>query len=391
MPTRQKQAPPTKHKRTAFIVIHGIGEQLPFETLDSFTANFVRSLQGSTDADLAHEITLRKSAGGGSWQESFVRIRRGKEADIDVHEFYWAYLTEEKITIPEVAAWVERTLAGTKKFYKQDTALQNAYEDRRNTKRFPLATVLLLLRIAAFLLPFLKAGSFLLTPFLHLPWLTWIAKKFHQLLNRFGWVITGYIGDVAIYTTTDAKSKYYAIRRQILNESQALVEEILNDASYDRVILAGHSLGSVIAYDTLNRINIKSNLPEGKNIPVAKLAGLITFGSPLDKIAFFFREQTGKDEYIRRQILEHLHSFKAKPLSFENNALPVANPLKPKLDSIPWVNYYAHNDPVSGHLDFYRIREKDNIRLELPQRWGAAHTGYWTSEHFYDDIIRRFI
>jgi hypothetical protein len=71
-------------------------------------------------------------------------------------------------------------------------------------------------------------------------------------------------------------------------------------------------LGSVIADDTLNRINIAANLKSGKAIPHKKIAGLITL--PPDKIAFFFREHSREAESVRRQIVEHLHSFKAKRL-----------------------------------------------------------------------------
>ncbi|MGD1046971.1 MAG: hypothetical protein ABR936_16835 [Bacteroidota bacterium] len=347
-------------KRTAFIVIHGIGEQLPFETLDAFTASFIRPFG---EVKLAHAITTRSGASGNAWQENFIQVERTNGYPIDIHEFYWAYMTEEKITIPETVKWVEQTLAATKKYYKENKELQTKYEARRGTKRFPLARVLLLLRFAAFMLPFVKLFGVLFSPISKLPFFTWITKLFRAAINKFGWIVTGYLGDVAIYTTTDEKSKYYRIRQQILNESQTLVEAVLDDDAYDRVIIAGHSLGSVIAYDTLDRINIKANLPEGKKLPIQKLAGLITFGSPLDKIAFFFRERTRPGEYIRRKILAHLHSFKAKPLSPDEGGQKVSDPIKPKLEKMPWVNYYANNDPVSGHLDFYNIFEQDNMSL----------------------------
>jgi hypothetical protein len=375
-------------KRTAFVIIHGIGEQSPFETLDAFTANFIRSFG---NVQLSHAIATRSDASGKIWQENFIQVEREQGFPIDLHEFYWAYITEEKITIPETVKWVEQTLAATKKYYKKNVELQKNYEERRGTKRFPLARVLLLLRLAVFALPFFQLFGILFSPFSHFPPLTWISKLSRIVLNKFGWIVTGYIGDVAIYTTTDEKSKYYRIRQQILNESQTLVEALLNDDAYDRVIIAGHSLGSVIAYDTLNRINVKANLPEGKKLPIKKLAGLITFGSPLDKIAFFFREQTRPDEYIRRDILAHLHSFKAKPLSSGKEEHDVSNPIRHKLDAIPWVNYYADNDPVSGHLDFYDIRDQDNMKLALPQSWGVAHSGYWASQDFYKDIMKRFV
>lgn len=370
--------------RTAVIVIHGIGEQVPYETLDAFATTFVKCLH---NVELSHEIITRKDGNGIEWQESFVQIDHEDGPPIDVHEYYWAYLTEGQISIPEVLSWVQQTLEATKKFYQSDVELQKKYEERRGTKKFPLLYVLWLLRAAALVLPFLKLAWLIASPFSHKPLDRWL----HALLDRFGWIITGYIGDVAIYTTTDEKSKYYRIRQEILKECQALVEEILNDKHYDRVIIAGHSLGSVIAYDTLNRINIETNLNGKNSIPIKKLSGLITFGSPLDKVAFFFREHTRSDQYIRRQILAHLHSFKSKPLDFQKEDHIVRDPLARNLDFIPWVNYYARKDPVSGHLDFYDIKSCDNVELALPQPWGAAHCGYWTSLQFYDDIVTRFI
>ncbi len=67
------------------------------------------------------------------------------------------------------------------------------------------------------------------------------------------------------------------------------------------------------------------------------------------------------------------------------------DPLEHKLDRLPWVNFYGRKDPVSGHLDFYTIDDQDNIELNLPQSWGVAHTGYWTSKEFYEKIVERFL
>ena len=61
-----------------------------------------------------------------------------------------------------------------------------------------------------------------------------------------------------------------------------------------KIIIVGHSLGSVIAFDTLNRITHAANIDQEKWRSVGKIEGLITFGSPLDKLAFSFREHTPK-------------------------------------------------------------------------------------------------
>jgi hypothetical protein len=84
------------------------------------------------------------------WTEIYVRFSpTEKGSPIDVHEFYWAYITEEKISVPEVWAWVKKTLDGTKRFYRENSALQKRYEERRGTSRFPLAKIALALRVAS--------------------------------------------------------------------------------------------------------------------------------------------------------------------------------------------------------------------------------------------------
>lgn len=127
--------------------------------------------------------------------------------------------------------------------------------------------------------------------------------------------------------------------------------------------------------------------------PSGKTCFLVIHGigeqNPLDKTAFFFREHTDKDQYIRRQIIEHLFSFKAKPLDVQNNALNVENTITPKLDSIQWINFYDDLDPVSGHLDFYRV--DDNIKINLGKPWGLAHIGYWSDPHMYARIVEYFL
>jgi acyl carrier protein len=351
--------------KTAFLVIHGIGEQNPFETLDSFARGLINHLR-SEDIGLEarHQIIERKGASGSGWIENYVRLASAEGKDIiDIHEYYWAYLSEEKITLSEIWDWVEKALQATKNFYRENEDLVQRYE-RDGKARFRLERVawnLYLLRMAH---PFIKLAIAILSLF-RTGRLSIIDKLIEGLNKYLRPILIGYIGDTAIYTTINEKSRFFRLRQQILAESQALLESIL-DNDYDRVIIAGHSLGSVIAYDTLNRLNIRANLPIGAKLPIEKLKGLITFGSPLDKIAFFFREHTKKDQWIRRKIIEHLHSFKAKPFNFDTAPNILTNSIGRKLDDIPWVNYHNELDPISGHLDFYQIPDEDNIKIELP-------------------------
>lgn len=384
--------------RRAFLVIHGIGEQNPFETLDSFARGLIRDFQEKGIAFTAeHHISERTRAGGGRWTENWVRLKSADGTDwIDLHEYYWAYLTEEKIGLDAIWRWARQTLQGAARFFKENKKLQERFEARGLRRRYGAGTrnIKCLLTLMLIASPLFFLGRMLVQASQVIPPL-WAALRELQgwLRQKTRLLIVGYVGDVAIYTTMDEKSRYYALRQHVLAESQALLEELLaSEEDYDQVIVAGHSLGSVIAYDTLNRLNIKSNLKNNLiEAKLKKLAGLITFGSPLDKIAFFFREHPKKDEYVRRQILKSLHSFKAIPLQFEQEPLELASQIEARLDGLPWANYFDEKDPVSGHLDFYAIPDADNVELHLPQPWGVAHTGYWGEAAFYRDISRRYL
>jgi hypothetical protein len=369
--------------RTAFVVIHGIGEQNPFETLDGFARGVIDHFERERVAWKAeHRLAARQGATGAGWTESYVRLRpKEGERWVDVHEYYWAYQTEEQITVTDIGHWLDQTIQGAKKYFRENEELQHRYEGGENQYVSELISVLRwvqwwyrLIRIGMALLPDLN-------------WLSGIRDWLEGLTTP---LIVGYIGDIAIYTTMDEKSRYYQMRQKILAESQALLEQILADPDYDRVIMAGHSLGSVIAYDTLNLLNLRANL--GVPLPLQKFndGGLITFGSPLDKIAFFFREHAERNQSLRRQIMAHLHSFKARPLTVQREPVTLANPIQPKLDAMPWANYYDEQDPVSGHLDFYAIPDRDNVPLTMGAPWGVAHVKYWEHPPMYDDIVRRY-
>jgi pimeloyl-ACP methyl ester carboxylesterase len=376
--------------RTAFLVIHGIGEQNPFETLDSFTRGFVRYMQTrQVPFTATHKVADRVGAGGAHWTESFVRLSSADSLDcIDIHEYYWAYITEEQISPGEVCKWVQQALAGAINSYEQNEELRKNHEGEPRPYWWRLLSILRWLRYWYW---FVRLLLFFLPG--------WNAfRSIRGKIEKFAThVIVGYLGDIAIYTTTDEKSRYYKIRQRILVESQALLEAILAEEEYDRVILAGHSLGSVIAYDTLNRLNIKANLPGSQESPLKKLAGLITFGSPLDKIVFFFREHPKEEQCIRRQIMEHLHSFRSKwtydgpdaKKRSKQDEVKLENAIEAKLNGIRWVNFYDDKDPISGHLDYYSVDE--NVPLDLHMKWGLAHMGYWDFDGFYNGIAERFI
>lgn len=108
-----------------------------------------------------------------------------------------------------------------------------------------------------------------------------------------------FVGDVAIYISSHKVSKFEevrtAIQKRIFNVGRQIysaTRDFSGKKMYDRMILVGHSLGSVITYDLLNEmIAWDRECHNGDMRVVGRTSRLITFGSPLDKTAFLFRSQ----------------------------------------------------------------------------------------------------
>ena len=151
-----------------------------------------------------------------------------------------------------------------------------------------------------------------------------------------------YVGDVAIYIWPNKLDRFDKVRKDIkkiaLDSVTGIYQAPNDDGSgfeYDKIAIIGHSLGSVIAYDTLNKLLTDDSL-SGSPLGVADRTCLLeTFGSPLDKIAFFFTIQ-GKDTFHVREQL----SAVVQPLI-------QSYPLYRKF---PWINVYSRSDIISGDL-----------------------------------------
>src|SRR5512145_1750248 len=91
--------------RVAVLVIHGIGEQSPYEALDGFGRGLAQRFK-IPPGTLEHRVRRREDR-----TESIIRMPlHGQFAhELDLHEFYWAPLVEGRITLRQVLAWLVRT------------------------------------------------------------------------------------------------------------------------------------------------------------------------------------------------------------------------------------------------------------------------------------------
>ena len=200
-------------------------------------------------------------------------------------------------------------------------------------------------------------------------------------LGGAAWLIRGflvqYLGDVAIYIQSHTLDRFSVVRASIKDTVMKTARAIYaardeKGLVYDEVVIVGHSLGSVIAYDTLNRLLLDDTVAtEDKNLDVAgRTRHLLTFGSPLDKTAFIFAVQSKKS---MTQMRDHLANV-VQPL--------VRDPAVRA--GLTWRNIYSRWDIISGPLEFYNDRSNSTVPAVINEpdpgalTFLAAHVEYWS-------------
>ena len=132
------------------------------------------------------------------------------------------------------------------------------------------------------------------------------------------------------------EEKGAAIRREV----QDKIEEVIKNVSVEGVVLVGHSLGSVVAYDV-----VREYIKVGED---RKIKALVTMGSPLEWVT-----------NIRRA------------LGMETSSDGVAN--------IEWLNFYDEQDPVPlrRKLNEEMFVGVKNIKCSSGKTLIGAHCAYW--------------
>ena len=339
--------------------------------------------------DIQWQHRLRRRQG---WIENYVSLALDGKPAVDFYEYYWDCYMVHKVTGDEAFDWLARTSAGAKEFYKEQPDLAKRYQDLgidlfKDGEFRSNGYVRVLL------------GSVAEAPLLRplVPLLQSVPRVGPILKAIIGWVsrwVIGQLNDAVIYTTADPRSENYEVRGKVLSgaveELRLLLESNDQERGYQRIIVVGHSLGSVIGYDALNRINHDMNVSGGISKAVGgKVAGLVTFGSPLDKIAFYFRQQVPADNFVQSQILEHFHGFKRLPPP-KREGPEIKGPTEPLLDGARWLNFWHRGDWISGSLDAYAGVENIECR-ESARGSGKAHASYWNSDHMYHAIAEAFL
>jgi len=281
-----------------------------------------------------------------------------------------------------IAGWVLYSVA-------TGALLLLAHKLRSRRWTFPVSVVLagwVLYTIAIGVIPLLAVTGAMNIHWLGLTFFNTHAVWVWVALLAVSWAIRGVMiqfpGDVAAYISTHTLDRFQEIRTRIKERVSSVAKAIYSSDEYEGVVWVGHSLGSVVVYDALNAIIMDDELVGRKARAVARTRLLLTFGSPLDKIAFIFGAQLA-DAKSRDALAA---SFQPLILDYE------------RFRTIPWVNIWSPADIISGDLDFYDDlsksggRQVDNVvdaRATTPL---LAHVEYWKNdllfERLYEGIVR---
>lgn len=231
MQTNPEAAEPPRRRRftQAVVLIHGIGEQKPMQSLRSFAeAVLPQPAQGgekyfSKPDPLSESFELRK-------------LQDRSQPRTHLFEYYWAYKVEGTV-LGDIWSWLTTLLF-------------------RNPGKVPKQ--LRPLWIISWLLVLVALGAAVAGGFSRIVSATTESQSFlvsgisALLLAGLQWFVIRYIGDAARYLIPTPRN--IKLRQEIRADGIRLLKKIQEEGKYDRVIFVGHSLGSVIAYDILKHV-----------------------------------------------------------------------------------------------------------------------------------------
>jgi hypothetical protein len=231
--------------RQAIVVVHGIGEQRPTTTLRNFVEAVFPEARGTRRFLKPDYISPLVGASSvmvpGRWTLN--------RPTTDVYELYWAHLIRDT-TVGQVFAWAFRLLRTPKrnvtpKLWPHVLTLRIV----AGLVLAALVAIVVLLLIGDGSRAWLAtSAAALVGVFAAIPAILWkVAKTVGSPLQHI--IIANVLGDAARYFDTSPAN--VEVRQRVREAGVRLLDDLHEGGRYGRIVVYGHSLGSVIAYDVL--------------------------------------------------------------------------------------------------------------------------------------------
>ncbi len=207
-----------------------------------------------------------------------------------------------------------------------------------------------------------------------------IAVGLFQAARGIGdFIVEDLLGDVQIYTTHDCNSTFYAIRGQIIDAVTKAVLGPLNavdtahaDASgapeplYEKIHVAGHSLGTTIGLDVLIRLRQLAFQGSVKEHCWGRIRSFTTFGTALEKTRFFFDV---RNPTVNAAAMQWQNDVYGKYFTLDRSALHGND----NAAGIFWSNHWYFRDVVANRIVSYESDIAPGASFHTWQATAAAH------------------
>lgn len=377
VPATLPDGTPHPARTSAVFVVHGMGQQSWTETSAQLRAGFETAFDQISD-----------------WQKQHLQGSGGpNEITLPppfIWEGYWANYDDLKDTFPD--DW--KHFADREQTFFSMLWKQRIISGPR-TVSWLLRQQLLLLR------PEVLREVGLLSWLLYWPLQVVSGAALLLAWIRFPKIVTGYANDLRLYLQPRGVVERAIVER--IDERVAssfllligldkdfrhlgndlLIEAGGSHVSFHRVVWVAHSLGTVVSYNALSNLLSKAAELErsgddeqkaGVDLFRRALSRFVTIGSPLDKVAFLFKERIRPWPTAMR-----------RGLFLDGETVTRKDPDETEW----WINFYHVLDPVSGSLEsplICRDQRPSNIHIRSGLIPGLAHTAYWS-----DPSVLRFI
>jgi hypothetical protein len=161
-----------------------------------------------------------------------------------------------------------------------------------------------------------------------------LARAIQRTVRKF---LAESFGDVQVYSNRDENNDHFAARKAV-TEAVEDVFSMIAGRKYEEVVVIGHSLGAVVAYDILDGLRYRDPILLGK------VRALVTFGAALEKVDYFF-DRKEKDHPERGDLVERAFSGVARERS--------------------WINLWYSNDVVANPITSFASKNNFSFRSRL--------------------------
>ena len=243
----------------AVVFVHGIGEQKPMETSRRFVAAILPKPKSgekywSQPDHLSEILELR-------------RLSSRSRPNTHFYEYYWAHHVHGT-NVSHLARWLASLIIRRKR---------NVPAHLRGIWRISRLTTIAII-------VFLGLGGYELWMPVKTGSPRWLIVA--ALLAMIQYVSIRYLGDAARYLSPTPEN--ISTRKKIRSEGMRLLRELhKKKRGYDRIIIVGHSLGSVIGYDLITRLWQEYNTihKDPKRMKQPAIKGISDIGEKLNDIS----------------------------------------------------------------------------------------------------------